>query len=216
MNKIIKTLKEQLEEKKEDTAKMLPIKALDIMQSAIDQLSEIHIIDTAVKTGDSIPKILLPNIKGEKISVQEILKDNRVLLVFYRGGWCPYCNLELQAFQELLSEFEARGVKVIAISPETIANGVETADKNQLGFEVLSDMGNVVTRDFGLVYKIPNELAELYVQFGINLKENQGNVDNELPIAATYVIEQSGKISYHFLDEDYKKRAEPKDILEIL
>lgn len=209
----MKTLKEQLLAKSEESKAIIPPEALVVMQKTIDELSATSIIDTAFKTGASLPLITLPNIHGEQISIQDILKDNRIVMVFYRGGWCPYCNLELQALQNLLPEFDAKGVKLVAISPETPENGADTSKEHGLGFEVLSDKGNVVAKKLGLAYKIPTELNEIYLQFGINLEDNQGNTEQELPIAATYIIEKDGTISYHFLEEDYKKRAEPSEIL---
>jgi len=209
----MKTLKEQLLAKTEEFKSMAPAEALEMMQKALDDLSATPIVDTAHKTGHTLPEITLPNIHGEQVSVKNILKDNRVVLVFYRGGWCPYCNLELQALQDLLPEFDAKGVKIVAISPETPDNAAKTTNEHSLGFEVLSDADNVIAKQLGLVYQLPAELNELYLQFGINLAENQGNENRELPIAATYIVEQDGTISYHFLEEDYKLRAEPSDVI---
>jgi peroxiredoxin len=212
----MKTLKGQLEAKNAEFAGILPAEALALMKKAVDDLSLTPILETAAKTDTILPEIILPNIKGEQVSVQDILSNNRVLLVFYRGGWCPYCNLELQALQDLLPKFEEKGIKIIAISPEKPENGVATAESHNLGFEVLTDTDNTIAKQLGLVYKLPNELNELYLELGINVSENQGNNNLELPIAATYLIEQDSKISYHFLEEDYTKRAEPSEILEKL
>lgn len=210
----MKSLKEKLIAFSADFKLKAPQEAQDLMQKSLDDLSTTSLVETAHTKGDILPSITLPNIKGQDVSLQEILEKGKIVLFFYRGGWCPYCNLELQAIQELLPEFEAKGVRVIAISPDQAQEAEKTVEKHQLGFEVLVDKDNRVAKELGLVYQIPAELNDLYLQFGINLEESQGNSDRELPLAASYIIEQDGKISYAFLDEDYKKRAEPRDILE--
>ncbi len=116
----------------------------------------------------------------------------------------------------MLPQIEAKGAKLIAISPQTPDNTLTTSEKNELTFEVLSDVDGVVAHKMNLVYKIPTELVDLYKTFNIDLTASNGNLENELPIAATYIVEQSGQISYHFLAEDYKLRADPEDIIKAL
>ncbi|MFP4845611.1 peroxiredoxin-like family protein [Winogradskyella sp. PE311] len=209
-------LTKQLQEHANTSKSKLPKEALDTMQSAINELVSSSILDTASKTGDQFPDISLPNATGKQINFSEILKQNRVVLTFYRGGWCPYCNLELRAFQNVLSEIEAKGAKLIAISPETPDNSLSTTEKNNLSFEVLSDTNNKVSKALGLVFKLPESLQALYTSFGIDLSQSQDNKDQELPIAATYIIEQDGTISYDFLSEDYKLRANPNEVIAAL
>lgn len=210
------TLTEQLKEKAANSAKHIPKEAQQIMQSAIDALSTSSILDTALKTGDKIPNVTLPNAKGEAIELYSLLSNNRVVLTFYRGGWCPYCNLELQAYQNKLDEINAKGALLVAISPETPDNSLSTKEKNNLNFEVLSDTNNTFAKQLGLVFTLPESLQKLYKQFGINLDNNQQNTNQELPIAATYIIEKNGVISYAFLEEDYKLRADPNTVISSL
>jgi len=210
------TLTEQLQELADGSAKRHPGKAQDIMRKAIEQLTATDIIDQALKTGDEIPEIRLQNAAGTTTHIQSILKDHKIVLAFYRGAWCPYCNLELRALENVLDQIEAKGAKLIAISPQTPDNTLTTTEKNELTFEVLSDIGGAVARKMNLIYKLPDELVELYKSFKIDLENSNGNLENELPIAATYVVEQNGKISYHFLAEDYKLRADPEAIINAL
>lgn len=212
----MKTLKEQLQAKNEEMKKIAPPEAIVLMQKAIDDLSSTPIIDGATKTGDKLPEITLPNINGEHVSINQMLKNNKVVIAWYRGGWCPYCNLELQALEEVYNSFEAKGVKLVAISPDTPEKASETKDKHQLSFEVLIDKDNHIAKELGLVYQIPEDLNNLYLEFGIDLKDSQGNDALEIPIPATYIVEQDNTISYAFLNEDYTKRAEPSDIIEKL
>ena len=118
--------------------------------------------------------------------------------------------------ENALPEIEAKGAKLIAISPETPDNSLSTAEKNELSFEVLSDTNNKTAKDLGLVFQLPETLQNLYKKFGIDLDTNQNNTNQELPIAATYIIEQDGTISYDYLKEDYKLRADPSEVLTAL
>lgn len=210
-------LTEQLKEYADNSAQKIPAEAQVIMKNAIDALQNSTIIDNALKTGDTIPEIALPNAKGNIVNIQNILNEGKkIVLAFYRGGWCPYCNIELRALQANLSEFEKHNAVLIAITPETPDNSLSTAEKNDLSFEVLTDKDNQLAKAMNLVYQLPENLQDLYKNFGIDLNLSQGNTEQELPIAATYVIDIDGEITYHFLEEDYKLRADPQDILNAL
>ncbi len=210
------TLTEKLKALADGSVKRHPGEAQNIMRKAINDLKATSIIENAFKTGHTLPEIVLPNAKGELINLNEMISKNRVVLTFYRGGWCPYCNLELKALQEVLPQIEAKGAKLVAITPEMPDHSLTTKEKNELSFEVLSDKNNSVAKKMNLAYKLPNELVALYKTFNINLETSNGNLDNELPIAATYIIEKNGSISYHFLKENYKLRADPETILSAL
>jgi peroxiredoxin len=211
------SLTEQLKRTAEKSADRLPAEAQATMKHAIDELKTTSIIEQALKTGNSIPQIELPNATGKTVNVNEILSQGKkVVIAFYRGGWCPYCNLELRALQQFLPQIQEKGAELIAISPETPDNSLSTTEKNELSFQVLSDEDNRLAKAFNLVYQIPVELNELYKTFGIDLEASQDNNERELPIAATYVVDTNGIISYHFLEEDYKLRADPQDILAAL
>ncbi|AXT20096.1 AhpC/TSA family protein [Flavobacteriaceae bacterium AU392] len=210
------SLTEQLKAHAAGSAERIPQPAQDIMRSAIDELINDSILNNALKTGGKLPEITLPNATGEMVNINNILTNNKIVLAFYRGGWCPYCNLELKALQNALPEIEAKGAKLIAIAPEAPDNSLTTKEKNELSFEVLSDTDNKVAKDLNLVFRLPEPLQELYKGFGIDLDSNQANTNQELPIAATYVVEQDGTVSYHFLEEDYKLRADPSEILAAL
>ena len=211
------TLTEQLKRLADNSAERHPGEAQVLMKNAIDELKQTTIIERAYKTGDSIPQIELPNAMGTFVNVQDILaRKKKVVIAFYRGGWCPYCNLELRALQQFLPKIKELGAELIAISPETPDNSLSTIEKNELSFQVLSDENNRVAKSLNLVYQIPEYLNELYKTFGIDLASNQENNDRELPTAATYVVDTNGKITYHFLEEDYKLRADPADVLKAL
>lgn len=187
-----------------------------IMRNAIDELSESQLTSKSLKTGDQFPQFTLPNAQGTEVSSLKLLKNGPLVIAFYRGGWCPYCNIELKALQNALPELKTKGAQLVAISPESPDNSLSTIEKNNLKFEVLTDANNTFARSINLVYQLPQDLVALYKKFGIDLEDSQHNINNELPISATYVIDTSGKIIYHFVEEDYKLRADPKAILEVL
>ena len=122
----------------------------------------------------------------------------------------------MRAFQEVLPKIQEKGAQLVAISPELPDNSLSTKEKNELSFDVLSDINNQAAAQLNLVYQLPDELVNLYNKFGIQLDTSQGNAENSLPIAATYIVEQDGRISYHYLKEDYKLRADPEEVLSQL
>jgi len=210
------TLTEQLAAHARQSATKFPEATQAIMKNAIKELENSNIGKLAFKKGQQLPNISLPNASGNTVNIQEELKNNKVVLTFYRGGWCPYCNLELKALQSKQAEIEAKGAKLIAISPESPDNSLSTTEKNALSFDILTDANNEVARSLGLVYELPQNLVSLYNEFGIDLEQSQGMQSNELPIAATYIVNQDGSIDYDFIEEDYKLRAEPAAVVAAL
>ncbi|WP_340073899.1 peroxiredoxin-like family protein [Leptobacterium sp. I13] len=211
------SLKEKLEAQQTNFRKGADAKILNIFDKTTNNLTKQHISNQALKKGDIAPHFSLPNATGETISSTSLLKDNDALVIsFYRGTWCPYCNLEVNALKEILPQIHEYGAELITISPQTPDNSLSMKEKNALSFEVLSDENNNVAKKFGLVFKLPKELYELYIQFGVDLKDYNGNDTYELPMPATYIVNKKGEIIYSFISEDYTKRAEPSDILDCL
>lgn len=203
-----------LEERKERSAKKADPNKVNVHEKGIKAIVERGTAEGALNVGDQAPDFALKNALGETIKLSNYLKKGPVIITWYRGGWCPYCNLTLQRLQEDLPMFKAEGANLIALTPEVPDKSLSTKEKNDLKFEVLSDLGNVVARKYGLVFKLIPEVAEAYKGFGLN--EYNGDESDELPLSATYVIDQKGIIQYAFLDGDYRKRAEPKDIINAL
>jgi peroxiredoxin len=188
-----------------------------IIEKHIDELRKGAIARTMLKVGDRAPPIVLRNAKGGSVDVRTLLKRGPVIVTFYRGGWCPYCNLELKAFQEILPEIQAAGASLVAISPEKPDETLSTGEKNALAFEVLSDVGQRVGRAFGLVYEFTAELRSAYQGFGLDIPTRNGTPGEwALPVSATYVIDPAGTIIYAYTEVDYRHRAEPRDVLEVL
>jgi peroxiredoxin len=211
------SLKEQLAEYRAGWYRRVPPERQAIMQRHIDQLRKGAIAHTMLKVGDRAPPIVLKNAKGDTVDVGTLLKKGPVIVTFYRGGWCPYCNLELKAYQKILPQILAAGASLVAISPEKPDDTLSTAEKNALAFEVLSDVGQKVGRAFGLVYEFSDELKAAYQGFNLDIPLRNGTPGEwALPVSATYVIDRNGVIIYAYTDPDYRDRADPRDVLKAL
>jgi peroxiredoxin len=211
------SLKEQLAEFRVGWYQRVPAERQAVIQRHIDHLRASRIVRTMLKVGDRAPAITLSNARGKSVDVRLLLKRGPVILTFYRGGWCPYCNLELRAYQDVLSEINAAGASLVAISPEKPDESLSTAEKNALAFEVLSDVGLKVGRAFGLVYEFTDELKSAYQGFGLDIPARNGSPGEwALPVSATYVIGRDGTIIYAHTDVDYRDRADPLDVIEVL
>lgn len=209
------SLKEQLASHREGWFKRVPLPRQAIMERHIAGLRD-GLAKTALKVGDRAPAIMLPDARGEMVDVAALRKQGPVIVTFYRGGWCPYCNLELKAFQDILPEIKAAGASLVAISPEKPDDTLSTAEKNALAFPVLSDIGQNVGRSFGLVYEFTDELQSAYKGFGLDIPEKNNAKEWALPISATYLIGRDGIIAYSYTDPDYRDRADPIDVLMVL
>ena len=191
----------------------VPAARVSTMEGATAKLRNSGIEASAKKVGDRVLSLSLPDAKGELVSIDRLLEKGPVVAIFYRGGWCPYCNLELRAWKAHLSELESLGATLVAISPQTPDNSLSTAEKNELAFSVLSDSELVAAKAFGIAFTLPPELVELYSSVGNNLPELNGNGQWVLPIPATFVIDSSGTIQFAHVEADYRERAEPADVM---
>ncbi len=207
---------EQLQAISASFASQMPDEAKKLFQEKAEELAQSGLAERGLRVGDMAPDFLLPDAWGNPVRLGELLREGPVVLSFYRGGWCPYCNLELRALQQNLPEFQKRGGKLVAISPETPDHSLATMEKNELQFLVLSDRGNRVARKFGLVFALPQELRPYYEKFGINIPGHNGEYSYEIPIPATYVIDQAQFIRFAFVNTDYRKRPEPTEVLAAL
>ena len=187
-----------------------------VMNRATDNLANSGITEQTLKIGQKAPNFKLTNATGNTVELKELLKQGAVVISFYRGGWCPYCNLELRALQQFLPEIKALGANLVAISPETPDNSLSTTEKNELTFEVLSDVGNKTAREYGLVFTLPQELRPIYEGFNIDIPAHNGDDTFELPIPATYVIAPNGTVIHAFANPDYTQRLDPTEIITAL
>ncbi|WP_426437374.1 peroxiredoxin-like family protein [Bradyrhizobium genosp. P] len=211
------TLAQQLDEFLAGWKQRVPAERQAIMERHIAHLKEVGIGRSAKQVGARAPDIVLPDALGNSFDVGRLLANGPVVVTFYRGGWCPYCNLELKAYQDLLPRIIAAGASLVAISPEKPDDSLSTTEKNALTFPVLSDVGQKVGRAFGVVYEFTDELRTAYEGFGLDIPSKNGAPDQwSLPLSATYVIGSDGLILFADTSVDYRHRAEPLDVLAAL
>lgn len=210
------SLQIELDELYTGFTKKVPPDVLDTMLNATRRLVDSGIAENSLKVGEKAPDFNLPNPKGHSVGLNQLLEKGPVVLNFYRGGWCPYCSLELNAYKSRLSEIEELGASLVAISPQTPDNSLSTAEKNDLQFQVLSDVGNKTANEFGLVFTLAEELHDLYKSFGLDIPKYNGDDSWELPMPGTYVLDKDGTVKFAFANADYTKRAEPDDVISAL
>ena len=208
-------VRRELEEFRQKFSKGAPPDRLRAYEQGIEDVRKSGVLEKALKVGDRAPDFELPGATGKTVRLSELLARGPVVVTWYRGGWCPYCNIALRGFHKKLPEIRAAGASLVAISPETPDNSMSTAEKNHLDFEVLSDRGNKVAHAYGVAYKLPRVVAEQF-KGRLDLAKYNGSDSGDLPLGATYVIDRQGVIRYAFIDADYRKRAEPSDVLAAL
>lgn len=194
----------------------LPDDDAQIVGASFEKLNASHTGESAIAVGEIAPNFTLPGATGELVNLHSKLNEGPVVLSFYRGGWCPFCNLELQALQALLPEIKSLGASLIGISPETPDNSLTTAEKHQLEFDVLSDVGNKTARDYGLIFTVYEEMRPLYLKWGLDVPASNGDDSWELPVPATYIIDSNCVVHAAHVDKDYTRRMEPEQILTAL
>ena len=196
---------------------VLPAEKLEIMDRATNDLIDSGSRVQALKEGNRVEDFILMDAHGSPVRLQQLLSGGPVVVAFYRGGWCPYCNIELHGLQRVLPEIKKLGASLVAISPQLPDNSLTTEEKNGLQFPVLSDVGNTVARRFGIVYTLPKDLLDTYDTFGHGLQKMNGDEGaTELPIPATFVLDRDGIVQLAYVDEDYTKRLDPVLILDKL
>jgi len=199
--------------------KMLPSMPHDVlttMQAEMAKLVATGIASQSKKVGDIAPNFSLENSRGEQVAMQDLLQQGVLVVNFYRGAWCPYCNLELKAWDKALPALSALGANLVSITPNTKEKSVELLQENPFGFDILWDCDNQVAQTYGLVFTLAENLRSIYQDFGIDLPVFDGNNRYELPMPATYVIDSNGVILHAFVDADYTKRLDPQDIITFL
>lgn len=210
------SLKLELLELAETVRARRTVEAQASIDRLLDQLRMARLDKDCLQVGETAPDFQLPDADGRLVSLDRALALGPVVLAFYRGGWCSFCNLALRALQRSLPEIEASGGGLIAISPQLNPGPGTTRDKLGLGFPLLADRGNKVARLFGLTFRLPPELIELYRSAGINIAGINGMTEWELPLPATYVIGRDGNVTHAFIELDFTERAEPADIVAAL
>ena len=212
----MKPLTQQLADFQAGAAKRFVPERLATMERATTQLRASGIEETALKVGALLPDLSLPDANGHPVSLRKLNREGPLAIVFYRGGWCPYCNLELREWQRLLPELRQARAQLVAISPQSPDNSLSTVEKNELAFPVLSDSALAAANAFGVAFNMPAELIDLYTRNGNDLPTVNANGQWVLPIPATYLVGADGHVVYAHVEADYRQRAEPVEVLRLL
>lgn len=170
----------------------------------------------ALKVGDRAPVFRLPDFEGTTVASAELLTNGPLVVTFYRGAWCPYCNMDLQAIEAAALQICSLSASLVAISPQTQASSTKSKRDNALSFPILSDHGGEIAAAFGLRWRVQAELKAVMTAFKVDLATFNGEPSWSLPMPARYVIAQDGVIAYSEVNPDYTRRPDPSELLPIL
>jgi len=172
---------------------------------------------TGLKKGDQAPQFSAKDNTGKQLELKALLKSHRaVVLFFYRGQWCPYCNKQIKELQDSLQLLTTRGAYVVGVTPETGENINKTIDKTHASFSIIQDKSYSIMKAYDVNYNVNEQTLAQLNKYGVDLEKNNGNRDHVLPVPATYVIDRFGKIIYVHFDKDYTKRASVRAVLDVL
>lgn len=210
------SLTQQLAEMRNAAVENIPSDIYEVMAGATAELKAKALERFAPKVGEVFPNFSLKDQLGREVTLNEMTESGAVVITFYRGGWCPYCNMELKAYQNVLAEIQAKGASLVAISPELPDASLSTTEKNELDFKVLSDVNADFAKSLGIVFSLPEALRPIYSSFGIEVENHNGEGQFDLPLAATFAVDKSGTVIFADVTADYTHRADPKDVLDVL
>lgn len=209
-------LREILAERKQRIAQYVPAETQAAHARVVEDLRRQQIAERTLTVGAIAPAVELSDQNGKPVRSAELLSKKHLVITFFRGRWCPFCVGQMEAMNQALPQIHDAGASFVAISPQTVHQSFLMADQHQLRFPLLSDAGNAIARAFGLTYRVPDEQQQLYRRTFVNLPFVNGDPSWELPIPATYIIDQDRTISWAAIDPDYTNRPEPAEVLRRL
>lgn len=206
-------LQEQIDRFDALGAPYVPEEMAKQVKSHIEHLITSGVSALALKEGEQAPNFTLPDALGQPVTLSQLLTQGPVIIIFYRGQWCPYCNLELRAYQKALTQVQELGATLVAISPQTPDHSLSTMEKQELAFAVLSDVSNQVARQFGLVFTLDEDARALYAQIGADLPAYNGDDTWELPMTGTFLVDQAGTVRLASVDPNFTHRLDPSVVI---
>ncbi len=209
------TLREALEERRSLMEKYVPAASRALNHQVVDDLRASGLAERILPAGGEAPRFELPDQSGRSVQSNVLLVGGPLVLVFFRGRWCPFCVGQLEAWNAVWPHLQREGVSLAAISPQTVHQCFLMHDQHGLKFPLLSDAGNAIARRFGLVYRVPDDQQQMYSRTFVNLPFINGDANWELPLPATYVVGSDGRVLYAAADPDYTLRPEPREVLEV-
>ena len=209
-------LREILAERKELIAKYVPAETQAIHAQAVTELKQQNLAAKIMPVGAKAPAFELQDHDGKIVRSTDLLEEGKLVLIFIRGRWCPFCVGQMESMNLILPQIEGAGASLAAISPQTVKQSFFMHDQHKLRFPLLSDAGNKIARQFGLTYRVPAAQEAVYRRAFVNLPFTNGDDSWELPIPATCILDRDSTILYASVNEDYTERPEPADILKLL
>jgi peroxiredoxin len=211
-----RSLRDICAERKELIARYVPPETQAVHARVTADLKAAGLSEKVLHTGAKAPSFELKDHNGKAVSSADLLNKGRLVICFFRGRWCPFCVGQLEAMNLVLPKIEQAGASLVAISPQTVQQSFFMVDQHKLRFPLLSDVGNQIARQFGLVYRVPDEQQAIFRRAFVNLPFANGDSSWELPIPATFIVDRDRTILYASADEDYAHRPEPVEILQQL
>ena len=191
-----------------------PKEVSSVINDAASNFKSVYDPASAIQPGNVFPQFHLTDQTGNKVSLGDLLAKGAILISFYRGEWCPFCNLELRALQAHLNEFQQKGVTLVAVSPELPDQSLSTSEKLSLKFPVLSDVGNQLAKQLGLLFAQPDSMRTVFDKLGVDWKQRYGNDDLEVPVPATFLVDRKGIVRNTFVNPEFRYRLEPETALQ--
>lgn len=209
-------LAKKIDEINKNLAAQLPADIIEVFSQSIQELKSSKIEENSTQVGDTFPNFSLKNTSNQIIHLNELLKKGKVIVAFFRGSWCPYCNVELKALQDRIELFKEKNISLLAITPQSGNYNKELEVNHMLNYDVLTDQDNSISKQLGISFELPTYAVDTYEKLGITLSEYNKNDHNELPIPAVYIIDTDHTIIYQFVDSNYMNRVNIQDLIDQL
>lgn len=210
------TLTENLDKLRAESANRLSDEMRILFRQSMQDIAALNIVSSSLKKGDTAPEFKLISATEKEISLSSLLQDGPVVISFYRGLWCRYCNQELVSLQENLHEVNSLHSSLLGVSPQLPSSTREMIKETSITYELLHDKQNAVAKQFGVAYSFPDSTRELYEKLEVDVLSFTGDDEPELPIPATFIVDQKRIIRFAFVDPDHTRRADPIDIITVL
>ena len=191
-------------------------RVMEVLDTFVGDLRRQQASQRSLLVGETAPNFTLLDQHQRSVTLYELLNEGPIVLKFYRGGWCPYCNQELRALHHARPTIEYGGARLIAITPESPKNIARTVRKNALDYQVLYDTNSEVARSFGIAVNLSEYMRAFYRSLGLNLSLRHADVIVRLPLPATYLIHTNYTVQYAFVDEDYTQRVKIAEVATAL
>ncbi|MDR2146305.1 MAG: AhpC/TSA family protein [Tannerella sp.] len=212
----MKKLSQQIEELNSNLSTQLSPEVIDTFGKSIHDLKTKNMEENSIRVGEKFPDFILFNADNQIINLTDLLKKEKVVIAFFRGNWCPYCNLELKALQENSGKITGKKATLLAISPQKLDYSKELRSNHRLEFELLRDKDNALAKQIGISFQLQDYAIPVYRDLGINLFDFNSNNENELPVPAVFVVDTDQTIIYKFMDSNYMNRLDINELIENL